>query len=154
MPPTTAHTWTLLGICYVCILFGNANVNAKTEEIELRQKVQDRNPPNPRSRKPSEIPDRELPAIFRNIKEKEALKKYQFPIVSKGNIRFYDIAGVNDTKLSILKNIQSVKGITASNRECKIQSLSLDFPYQLDEELITNCPHLNLTLKGTGNVYA
>ena len=76
-------------------------------------------------------------------------QSYPFPIVSKGGVLYYDLAGINDTSLDILSNSQKVRGITASHGNCKIHSLYLGTHYHLDEELVTNCANLSLRLEGT-----
>lgn len=84
-------------------------------------------------------------------------KKNNYPIKNKDGVLYFDLAGVNQTKVKVIgrpkkENItgtpQEVKRITASRGDCKIQSLLVDSNYILDEELFTNCPNLNLTLTG------
>ncbi|XP_063887338.1 uncharacterized protein LOC135114955 isoform X2 [Scylla paramamosain] len=132
-------TYALLGVSCACILFGNSSVNADSDKLQIGQ-----------GRKPPDLIENPPGTTSTALKrpKKSSRKSYNYPVKYKGKVRYYDLGGVNDTKLDILDNIQDVKGITASHGDCKIQSLYLGTNYLLDEELITYCPHLSLRLKG------
>ncbi|XP_045117866.1 uncharacterized protein LOC123508322 [Portunus trituberculatus] len=128
-------TYVLLGVSCACILFEKFRVSAESDKLQLGQDQELSGLPE----KPTGVQTRRKP--FRR-------ESYQFPIVEKGGVPYYDLGGINDTTLDIFRNKQRVKGITATHGNCKIQLLYLDTHYLLDEELITNCPNISLRLKG------
>lgn len=139
MPIIPSTTWALLSLLCVCLVFGNGDVNAESEKKQLRREVRDVEPPK----------HAEEPLLPGDLSDLLYGKKgnSKLPVVTISGVLYYDLSEVNDEELDIKKNNQSVEGVTASQRECKVQSLRLRTTYLLDEDLFTNCPLRNLTLK-------
>lgn len=136
MPLTPASLWSLLGFCLcLCLLLGGV---AGTEVGKTQ----------PQGEGVNEEPGRPtLPPYL--LKRKNALPTL-LPTITKNGDLYFDLARVKETSLKIQKN-ESVRGITATSRNCSVESLGLgkDASYILDEDLFTFCPITNLTLTGT-----